>query len=269
MKFFYYLMVLIPLNLLAMEKAPEISMQEAGQELTKKRPAQEELEEQEGKFAKIEPTQEEQSAFDNLPNELKKLIVSFLISGKGSTQTERLYNAASNIRNLMLVNKTWKEFIEDFNIHKYIIIELANRYTGGQFIDAAIALATKVAGDILNTAYNRLPNSRLQFDERQQFQIIISQKLVEAAQKNEFSIINFLTSTIRNIPPNILDKVLVVLCSNNRVNLSYLEKMIQKGANINGVDENEITPLHMATLKNNLQLVTWLLNKGANVNSTD
>ncbi len=49
-------------------------------------------------------------------------------------------------------------------------------------------------------------------------------------------------------------------------NLEQLKSVIRDGANINGTDENGITPLMMAVRHNRLDVVKYLVYCGANIN---
>jgi hypothetical protein len=71
-----------------------------------------EPEEQPGKKLKI-TAQEEKTAFEALPKEIKVAILGFLVTAPGSTKTARLYTAAENIRNFMLTCKEMVAIIED------------------------------------------------------------------------------------------------------------------------------------------------------------
>jgi len=51
--------------------------------------------------------------------------------------------------------------------------------------------------------------------------------------------------------------------------LNILVYLIGKGANVNGRDDNYDTPLHLCGVKNNLDIAKYLIYKGADMDSTD
>jgi ankyrin repeat protein len=104
-----------------------------------------EPEEQPRKRPKTEE-QEERATFELLPKDVKRIILGFLLHASGSTKTAKLYTAADNIRNFMLVNKEMVSIIDDPRVTGYLIHELANRYANGDTLLAVLALRTAGTG---------------------------------------------------------------------------------------------------------------------------
>ena len=55
----------------------------------------------------------------------------------------------------------------------------------------------------------------------------------------------------------------------NGGHLQIVEYLISKGANIEAKDKNKKTPLHYACYKGHLQIVEYLISKGANIKAKD
>jgi len=77
---------------------------------------------------------------------------------------------------------------------------------------------------------------------------------------NDFSLKNKL------IPQKELDKILVSIVDDN--NVEGVKSAIQNGADVNGVDDNNWTPLITASYNDNLEIVKLLTQLGADVNKT-
>lgn len=93
----------------------------------------------------------------NLPADLKAYLLTFLIVGKGRTRAAQLHNAAEDLRNCMMLNKSFARILCDERASKYLV-EYLSRYTGGNLTQAGLALATVGARKYihsLNYGHNR------------------------------------------------------------------------------------------------------------------
>lgn len=118
---------------LAMEAPP--SRKRGGQEPEDREPS---------KIAHVQ-----QTGFQHLPADIKKYILSFLVTAPGATPLEQLLNAGRNIRNYLSSNKYLFSLQEDDDLQEEILTQLANRYAQGDLVAAAIALRTSYALDSL------------------------------------------------------------------------------------------------------------------------
>ncbi len=104
---------------------------------------------------------QELSALEQIPTDVKSIILNFLITAEGATNVEKLKNAAKNIRNFMILNKTMKrQYLDNVAVNGYIIQELAQRYTNGSIIKAATALHTAAGGRWLRERIMQMPQER-------------------------------------------------------------------------------------------------------------
>lgn len=101
---------------------------------------------------------QELSAFEQIPTDVKSIILNLLVTAEGSTNVEKLKNAAKNIRNFMIINKTMKrQYLDNVAVNGFIIQELAQRYTRGNMIEAATALHTAAGGRWLRERIMQMP----------------------------------------------------------------------------------------------------------------
>ena len=225
----YFLFVLTFISLMAMEekKGMKRSAQAAEEEITLAEPeaVQEEAEpvQSQPKPAKIAKTQKatlERSPLEELPPEIKIIIIKALESVPGSTEEAQLFIAANNIRNLMMTNTVFQPFLEDSNFAEIIIKELAERYAGNDLVEAAVALATDAAGRWLSTQFE---NPLVKEDA--------ALKLYLACRHGQSGIVKFL---LKYIPSK------------------YLSEMVNGDINGKG-------PLFAAVFSGNLQVIDQLL----------
>jgi len=116
----------------AQEKRKEPEEQEQGQA---KRPRMQEV-----------PVSE-RSAFEQIPADVKNIILNLLVTAEGTTNIDKLQAAARNIRNFMTLNKSFKaRYLDNEAVNGYLIQQLAQRYTHGDLVGAALALHTPAGG---------------------------------------------------------------------------------------------------------------------------
>lgn len=101
----------------------------------------------------IEPTGESKktktqpATLEQLPPDVHRFILSFLVTAPGRTKEARLQAAAEKIRDFMTLNKNFTQYLEDEDLNGLLITELAKRYTDNDMHHAANALHT-YAGDM-------------------------------------------------------------------------------------------------------------------------
>lgn len=234
-------------------------------ELSKKRPGQEVLEQDQSKKAKV---QAEQNAvtIDYIPDELKMHIVSYLLDAPGATETMKLHNAAQAIRTALMNIKAFSPLLNDINFNAGIIRQLAQLYTGGSEIEAALALATNGASKGLYT--NAL--SKEDASEKKRYVLETISHFEEAIIKRKIGVSNFI---LRYATP----QALKVLVTRKTLNLAVIhnnpimvEKLIARGAPINQLNPiyND-TALMLAVQNRFIGIVKQLIAAGARINAQD
>lgn len=168
----------------------------------------------------------EMAQFQELPEELKQHILGYLpnalLRARGHTETAKLYNAADNIRNVMMVNKALYSFINHPQVTGYLITELAKLYARKDLVEVALAIGTKAAAQWLRN--NTSPGIYLQSP----------QKFLEAAERGKVGVIRFLLESMVN------KKAAVVLLAS---------------------DQNKRTAIMLALINGNEEIVKLILAK--------
>ena len=85
------------------------------------------------------------ASLPGLPNELLLLIAENLLENPGVPAAEQLTRSAANIHNLLIGCKKFKPLLDDAHLAGTIIRLLAERYTQGNLVTAALALRTDAA----------------------------------------------------------------------------------------------------------------------------
>ncbi len=198
--------------MLAMELPGKQIKKRAGEEIEQEKPtkvpALEVCQEKE-----IEKLQEEEwkqkSEFEQLPDEIKQHIFSYLTTSRGATKEARLHVAAENIRSLVRTSKVFQLFLDDQQIAGYLFHELAKNYvaadpknvTPKDLVTAALALQTAGAGRWLNGKAFVLDHSLVTDIGKQ-----IINKFFMAAQDSDWAKLNFLIRYIPNLITSVNDK---------------------------------------------------------------
>jgi ankyrin repeat protein len=233
---------MFPLLLLSLS-IPSLAMKRE----TGKPEGQEEPMEQPRKKPKVEE-QEEKSAFEALPAEIKVYILKLLVHAPGFSKMAKLHNAADNIRNFMMTNKEMHAILEDQLITGYLIHELARRYTNGDLMSAILALHTNSAGIWMRNHEN-------------DFRKNIILEIVRAVEKNYMPEFLFI---IRHLPHfvNAFDvhhRSLLYIAAQNNYS-AIVEKLLSlPGINVNQANRSGQTPLMAANEKGNLAITERLL----------
>ena len=201
---------------------------------------------------------------DHLPREIKSIILQFLLHASGATETAKLYKAAENLRNFMMMNKELALFLDDVSFNGYLVTQLAQRYARRDIIEAALALGTNAASKWL---------SILHFNKAD-FEIIFT-KLADAIEAGKLSTINFLFSSIS---PEAIANIIHEKDLNDNTLLHYAcfagldkvtAKLITLGARINLNNLRGDRPLIIASRNGFKNIVLQLLAAGVDVNKTD
>ena len=266
-----------------------------------KRPGQDLPEQPAKKIQLNEPlvAQEQQlNLLLNLPAELRQMILSFLYSaqkGTGahySTQQSKLFEVTKNIRNLMLVNKQYYEWLKRIEITGQIIQALASLYTRGSLLEAAFALGTKSASKWIGQ----------QFTQNRSLQQEIMVWFFEAARYGKLDVIQFLLAAHSNLTIQLVNaqqnKMNGLMYAAQNGHASVVNQLIKAGSPLNVAidgymtalflaalgghtdivklllqaeavvefDNSPITPLYVAAQHGHAQMVKWLLLAGANPN---
>lgn len=210
------------------------------------------------KVAKPE-RQEELSAFEKLPLELKEKILGYLVTAPGNLEPIQLYRATENIRALMELNTGFARlFLNDARINGYLVNELAKRFTGGDKTAVVIALNTKGASDWLRAFVSM--DSSMHGEVRAH--------LVDAVNKDQFHVVKFI---LNSIPKPIIsmpdrDGVTPLMYAARNGNTLIVKELISAGAKVNMQDAQDWTALMNAASKNYTEIISMLIDAGADVN---
>jgi ankyrin repeat protein len=242
--------LLFPLLLLSLS-IPSLAM--------KRETGEPEGEEKQPKKLKKIKIEEEDSAFEALPREIKVHILSFLVTAPGSTKAIRLHTAAENIRNFMLVNKEKYNLIQDQQVTGYLIRELAKRYTDNNVVAAALALRTAAAGAWLQAQ-----------NVDKKFETVIALKILNAAQEDQLPELSFLLKyfpqLINMVDPSNRTALVLAAFRGNTAIVEFLLKV--PGIDVNIASRKGGTPLMFAAYNGHEAIVQLLLKApGININA--
>jgi ankyrin repeat protein len=120
------------------------------------------------------------SLLEVLPDELKVEIFKALTSVEKETKDKALAQAAKNIRALSVTSSTFAVLAKDKKLTGELIKELADRYTDGDLVKAAIALGTDAASEWITS------------QENLSVQGAISEKLMQASKDGNIAVAKFL-----------------------------------------------------------------------------
>ncbi len=175
------------------------------------------------KKAKVQPI-----GLQQLPADVKEIILSFLVSAPGNTNEARLQAAAQNIRNFMILNKNFNKYLNDEDTNGHIIIELAKRYTDNDIEHTADALHTRAGMNWVRTIKPKFEQAICNGNLK-----VVSQIL------NKFP---YLVNTKINIEDYSYDTPLIA--SVTRGNLEMIKLLLTiPGINANEEDDLGNTPL--------------------------
>lgn len=211
------------------------------------------------------------AAFDELPEELKTHILSFLVSVPGEDKATQLQQAATNIRAFLLQpNRALNRLLNDEAINGYLIQELADRYIDGDLVTAALALHTKAGGQWLKK-HIITPDNILSANYHLMF----------AIDAKNIRTINFL---LQALPESILFEEQLtaplelkirygqqylrgtwLIYAVHRGNVEIVKKLIKAGLPLDARDDADQTALMIAAWEGNLEIVKILLEAGAQI----
>lgn len=232
-------------------------------------------------FAKsIATDKEAELNLTDLPLELQTKIRNFVFNVSGATNEAKLYKAAENVRNFMIVNKSYYAWLNTPLVVNDIIRELAKRYTvDNDFIAVVLALGTNSASKWLASRVSDalVPNDQgmLVFanDRAKDFIIRLSEYLRAIfvnSQIDKFDLLtqNFESSKKAWILNNLMISglpLLSYLIVNNR------SKLLDLLLAVNGIDlevsgTRGDTPLITAIKAENIPAMQKLIEQGAQLN---
>lgn len=222
---------------------------------------------------------ESPATLESLPGEIKRNIFEFLLTveektpdGKQKTQIEKLYEAATNLRNFMQTNQEMKLWSKDPSITNYLITELSRRYTPNEGIldavQAALALRTEGAGKFLATNWDKSIHAQVSFEVTR----VIRKHFDDAFNKSNSEEVKFLTKHIPELAhsQNKNFEFPIELAA-KKGDTRMVQVLLEAGANVNqqGVNSPRETPLIIAAENGNLELVELLIKAKANINLKD
>lgn len=238
MKLRIILLIFIATHLGSMEPQP------------RKRGAQEAIEQESQKTQRI---QQEiiypLASLPGLPTELQITLAEYLLNAPGANNDFKLLNAATNIRNLFILNKWYKEeLLDDVDLTGKIIKALAQRYTNNDLVNAAITFNTNAAS--------------LWLAQQIQQELVASDgsiKLIQTLKGDELKLYND------------LQQALDFAVNNNRLDiLRFLLAYQPRLANwqVNSIKDNveeRLSLLEVALYRENADMVRILLKAGAKI----
>lgn len=195
------------------------------------------------------------TAIEQLPDEIKYHIISFLITEKN------LETAAQNIRSFLKVSKSFVYFLNDNPINKCLIDELASRYTKGDKLATALALHTNGAAQVIQNIIKTDKDAQKR-----------TEKLIEAIKTNNNHTINFLLKGEKFCPISFITiesvyKDLLLIQMIKKQNAPIVKMLIEAGADINKADQYGYTALKYAIgFKTNELILKYLIEAGADIN---
>ncbi len=178
------------------------------------------------------------SLLELLPDELKVQIFQALTSVETEKKDVALAQAAKNIRALSVTSKTFAILAKDKILTGELIKELAQRYTDGDLVKAAIALGTDAASEWITSLENPY------------IQGAISDKLVEACKKGDIKVMQFL---LKYLPKDRVDvevdgKTPLMIAAQSG-DEKVVDLLLVAGADVNAQDDKfKQTPLMQAVI---------------------
>lgn len=226
---------------------------------------------QEGAPEKEIALQIEPTSFEMVPNEVKQEISKLLLNIPGRSKTHRLYNAAQKLRSFI---QNSIELSENELVNGYAIIELAKEYSSFTYhglIEAAIALETEAGKGWIVQQFIE-DNPILNYDPLEN---VIQKFLFNAINENNAKAVQFLigiSDFALSTDVNTLNNPLIVALEKRNIPLAKLilnkikefprEDIID---DLNSPNTEKITPLILAVINNDLEIVQELINMGASV----
>ena len=197
------------------------------------------------------PEQTQRSWLEQLPAEINQHILVELTSAK------TLDEAVKNIKNFLISNKSFSAFLNDPQTNKLLIEKLAQQFTNGDHIAAAIALNTPGAAEYIASQI------KTDQDARKLGEILIDAVTNYAAEYT-------LSRTKTDQYAQELNRMLIdaIKNQNPQKTINFLLKVQQhsKLSFINAQDAKGNTALILAARFGHTKIVQQLLEAGADVN---
>ena len=206
---------------------------------------------------------EQQTPLEQLPNELKVYLLQFLVNVIGATSEEKLYQAATNIRNFMQTSSAFAPFLSNEYIQGFLIRELAKAYADNDIVQAAFILDTAAGKRWLTN--RMLGNNKILEEFESGSQISAQTQDIKVKAQKE------LESDQYYIWKNLLDasKEGNIAKFDFVLNLILIVQQITGHTQlINIQDENGLAPLLYAAQEGHLEIIKKLLTY-ADVNKAD
>jgi ankyrin repeat protein len=232
-------------------------------------------------FAKsIATDKEAELNLTDLPLELQTKIRNFIFNVSGATNEAKLYKAADNLRNFMIVDKSYYAWLNTPLVVNDIIRELAKRYTAdNDFIAVVLALGTNSASKWLaSRVFDAIKPNDQGFltvinEPARDFILRLSEHLGAAFLNNQFDKYMLLTKhveprrrawlinnlEIRGLP------LLSFLILNNRMK-QFDHLITLDGIDLNREDSKDNTPVIAAIQRKNIHALQNLIARGAQLN---
>lgn len=234
-----------------------------------------ELEIPEAKITRAEDLEHSQQGLPDLPLEMQKEILSFILNAKGPTQLAKLNNAAEYIRNYMLTNKAFYGMLNSPEMLNFIIRELARRYTrNNDFVAVVIALATDAAsrwlGQRVNQAIRVNQQGQIEIvnDEDYNFATLFNEHLINALSLRYSDVYKVLTKYMEPLKKVwFINRMRIAGAPILNYAIIYNQKEIVddllalEGIGINLQDEHGNMALHIAIKQEDINVVRRILSK--------
>ena len=212
----------------------------------------------------MEPQEIKQIAplnIEQLPDEINQKIILYLTSS-----ADNLKEAADNIKSLFRTNKFFARFANDAYTHMHIVQELAQRFTNGDLLEAAIVLNTPGAATYIASI---IKNDKVATK--------LGENLLDAVYHNMNHLINFLAKVHKHTQFPFIDKqdkyngyTALILAAKYNKKKPIIRQLIAMGADVNKKDKCGRTALIQIIgggVKQYKEKVRYLVEAGTNVNT--
>jgi ankyrin repeat protein len=204
------------------------------------------------------------TGFADLPADVRGIILNLLVNAPGRTNSARLQAAAETIRNFMTLNRSMRGYLDNEAINGYLIQQLAQRYTGGNLVEAAVALRTAAGGRWLATQIQQMPAG----EQKNKMVTIAGLLLYQAAGDGDLGSASFLLRFLPTIVNYAANGNSALIHATDNGHTAVVERLLAvPGINVNFQTAQTDTALMVASKKGHTAIVERLLAvPGINVN---